>query len=45
MPRPAPPFLGPQKDWEANSGSATALDRLEAIQREFNAALSGGKRV
>jgi catalase-peroxidase len=39
--------LAPQKDWEANQPSqlAKVLRALEAIQREFNAAQSGGKRL
>ncbi len=39
--------LAPQKDWEANDPAELAhvLSRLEAIQREFNAAQSGGKRI
>jgi catalase-peroxidase len=37
--------LAPQKDWEANSGSASVLDALEGIQRDFNDSQSGGKRV
>ena len=36
--------LSPQKNWEANQPTelATVLDKLEAIQKEFNA---GGKKV
>jgi catalase-peroxidase len=39
--------LAPQKDWEANQPAqlATVLQKLEAIQKEFNASLSGGKKV
>jgi catalase-peroxidase len=39
--------LAPQKDWEANEPAelATALQALEAIQRDFNARQSGSKRV
>jgi len=39
--------LAPQKDWEANTPAelAKVLQRLEAIQQDFNRAQSGGKRV
>ena len=39
--------LAPQKDWEANQPAqlAAVLSKLEAIQAEFNAAQSGGKRI
>ena len=39
--------LAPQKDWEANQPDqlAKVLARLEGIQREFNGAQSGGKKV
>jgi catalase-peroxidase len=39
--------LAPQKDWESNEPKRLAgvLRRLEVIQRDFNAARSGGKRV
>ena len=39
--------LAPQKDWEINEPAALAkvLATLEAIQREFNGAQTGGKRV
>jgi catalase-peroxidase len=39
--------LAPQKDWEVNDPRelARVLQRLEAIQRDFNHAQSGGKRV
>ena len=39
--------LAPQKDWEANQPAelAQVLAKLEAIQKEFNAAQSGGKRI
>ncbi|NBO65512.1 MAG: catalase/peroxidase HPI, partial [Acidobacteria bacterium] len=39
--------LSPQKNWEANNPAelARVLPRLEALQREFNAGLSGGKKV
>jgi len=38
--------LSPQKDWEVNQPAelAKALQKLEAIQKEFNAAQSGGKK-
>jgi len=38
--------LSPQKDWEVNQPPelAKALQKLEAIQKEFNAAQSGGKK-
>ena len=37
----------PQKDWEVNQPAqlAKALETLEGIQKEFNAAQSGGKKV
>jgi catalase-peroxidase len=37
----------PQKDWEANQPDqlAKVLGKLEGIQREFNGAQSGGKKV
>jgi catalase-peroxidase len=35
--------LAPQKDWEVNTATATVVDTLEQIKREFNAA--HGKRV
>ena len=39
--------LTPQKDWEANQPAelAKALKKLEAIQKDFNGAASGGKKV
>jgi catalase-peroxidase len=39
--------LAPQKDWEVNQPKllATVLQKLEAIQKEFNASASGGKKV
>ena len=39
--------LAPQKDWEVNQPAQLAkmLKVLEGIQREFNAAQSGGKKV
>ena len=39
--------LAPQKDWEANQPAelAKVLPKLEAIQKEFNASQSGGKKV
>jgi len=39
--------LAPQKDWEVNQPAelAKVLNRLEAIQKAFNASASGGKKV
>jgi len=39
--------LAPQKDWEVNQPSElkSVLQKLEAIQNEFNASASGGKKV
>ncbi len=39
--------LAPQKDWEVNQPSALAhvLEVLEAVQSDFNASASGGKKV
>jgi catalase-peroxidase len=39
--------LAPQKDWEVNQPAelAKVLRTLEAIQKDFNAAQSGGKKV
>jgi catalase-peroxidase len=39
--------LAPQKDWEANTPRelAKVLERLQAIQGEFNRAQAGGKKV
>ncbi len=39
--------LAPQKDWEVNEPAqlAATLQKLEAIQKEFNASQSGGKKV
>jgi catalase-peroxidase len=39
--------LAPQKDWEVNQPAelAKVLQTLEAIQRDFNGAQSGGKQV
>src|SRR4029077_8890611 len=38
--------LAPQKDWEVNQPAelANALQKLEAIQKEFNSSQSGGKK-
>jgi catalase-peroxidase len=38
--------LAPQKDWEVNQPAqlAKVLDKLEAIQKEFNSSQSNGKR-
>jgi len=38
--------LAPQKDWEANQPAelAKVLQKLEAIQKEFNSSQSGGKK-
>ena len=38
--------LAPQKDWDVNQPAqlATVLQKLEAIQKEFNASQSGGKK-
>ena len=38
---------GPQKDWEVNQPAqlATVLQKLEAIQKEFNGSATGGKKV
>ncbi len=38
--------LSPQKDWEVNQPAqlAKVLEKLEAIQKEFNASASGGKK-
>ena len=38
--------LAPQKDWEVNQPAelAKVLQKLEAIQRDFNSAQSGGKK-
>jgi catalase-peroxidase len=38
--------LAPQKDWEVNepAGMAKALQKLEAIQKDFNSAQSSGKK-
>ena len=38
--------LAPQKDWEVNQPAelAKVLSKLETIQKEFNAAQSGGKK-
>src|SRR4029077_758818 len=37
----------PQKDWEVNQPAQlkTVLQKLEAIQKEFNASAAGGKKV
>jgi catalase-peroxidase len=37
--------LAPQKDWEVNQPKqlATVLQKLEAIQKEFNGSASGGQ--
>ncbi len=39
--------LAPQKDWEVNQPAqlATVLETLEGIQKAFNSAQSGGKKV
>jgi catalase-peroxidase len=39
--------LAPQKDWDVNQPAEleTVLRKLEAIQKEFNAAATGGKKV
>ena len=39
--------LAPQKDWEVNNPDelAKVLKRLEGIQKDFNSAQSGGKKV
>ena len=39
--------LEPQRDWEVNQPAqlAKVLPKLEAIQKEFNASASGGKKV
>jgi catalase-peroxidase len=39
--------LAPQKDWEVNQPKqlATVLQKLETIQKEFNAQATGGKKV
>ncbi len=39
--------LAPQKDWDVNQPAqlAKVLRTLEAVQKEFNASLSGGKKV
>jgi catalase-peroxidase len=39
--------LAPQKDWDVNQPTqlATVIQKLEAIQKEFNASQSGGKKV
>jgi catalase-peroxidase len=39
--------LAPQKDWEVNQPSEleSVMQKFEAIQKEFNASASGGKKV
>jgi catalase-peroxidase len=39
--------LAPEKDWEVNNPKELAkmLQRLEAIQKDFNRPASGGKKV
>jgi catalase-peroxidase len=39
--------LAPQKDWEANQPAelSNVLSKLEAIQKDFNASASGGKKI
>ncbi len=39
--------LNPQKNWDVNEPArlATVLQKLEAIQKKFNASATGGKRV
>src|SRR5215510_7641687 len=41
------PRLRPQKDWEVNQPAelAKVLQKLAAIQKEFNASASGGKKI
>ena len=39
--------LAPQKDWKVNEPTqlATVLQKLEAVQRDFNARATGGKKI
>lgn len=39
--------LAPQKDWQVNDPASLAkvLSKLEAVQKDFNKSLSGGKKV
>jgi catalase-peroxidase len=39
--------LAPQKDWEVNQPQqlGTVLAKLEAVQKEFNASATGGKKI
>src|SRR6201996_8391797 len=39
--------LSPQKDWEVNNPPelAKVLQKLEAVQKEFNSSAAGGKKV
>ncbi len=39
--------LAPQKDWAVNNPAelATVLQKLEAVQKDFNASAAGGKKV
>ena len=39
--------LAPQKDWQVNQPAelAKVLSKLESVQKDFNASLSGGKKV
>src|SRR5262249_4176731 len=39
--------LAPQKDWEVNEPKqlASVLEKLEAIQKEFHASATGGKKI
>jgi catalase-peroxidase len=37
--------LAPQKGWEVNRGTGSAVETLERIQQEFNGSQSGEKRV
>lgn len=39
--------LAPQKDWDVNQPAqlATVLQKLDAIQKEFNGSQSGGKKI
>ena len=37
--------LSPQKDWEANQGTAVVIAKLEEIQKEFNSSTTTSKKV
>lgn len=37
--------LEPQKDWEANIGTQSVIEKLEKIQNEFNAGAGGTKKI